>query len=496
MPDLAWSLDGRPFRAAEDWQATMTANGGYRDASVSCPAVDLPTSASQESELSLHEGSEERWAGTLITRPYITDGVAQLQAEGPIAILERQAGRRFYQTQGVGLFTDAGSDPHGYAHHNAIDSESLPAALKFHTQKGEDFASGVKDGGQVLWIEGALITKLSYRWHVDPTSVNFDIGTYSGTGPSGSLSSIDTQGLGTATGTKTITLTTPRDIIKISYQTDGTTITNAVRRRLIVSALKVYGRASGDSLAASEVMTDTFAEAGFDTSGVQSSGFNVLPLDWLDDWVALVDYLADLVDWHYSILGKSERGLWRAQAGPWEREWTVYRGRNAETNLPPLPLFNRVIVPYESISGVHRQAEGVPAVDPLPGHDRPLYADALSDPQPDSTLALEVAQVLAARHATERVRGTVRVVELRDSFGSERSPYALRAGDLLNIADHQPFIPPQRVQSVTYRANKDVSAEIEEEIDITALLSTEVSIRGKHKRRKKKHRGKGRGHNR
>lgn len=468
----------------------MTANGGYRDASVSCPVVDLPTSASQESELCLYEGSEEHWAGTLVTRPFVTDGTAQLQAEGPIAILERQAGRRFYQTQDESLFVPADSDPHQYQHNKDIQTEAIPGSLKYHNEKGDDFSNG-DQGGLVLWIEGDLITKLTYSWLADPTSTNFDIVTRTATGPAGSLSTIDTQAISSASGTATITVATPRDLIHISYQANQA-IASAVSRRVVLRAVKVWGRTTDATFNASQVLADVFASAGFDTTGVQSESLNVLPLDWLDDWVALADYMADLVDWRYLILGKNLAGEWQAEAGPWEREWTVFRGRNAETNLPPLPLYNRVVVPYESVSGVHRQVEAVPAVDPLPGHDRPLYAEALSDPQPDATLASSVAATLAERHATERVRGTVRVVELRDSFGSERSPYALRAGDLLNIADHQPLIPPQRVQSVTYRANRDVSCEVEEELDVTLLLNqtTPIAPTGK-KRRKKKHKGRG-----
>lgn len=493
MSDLVWSLDGKPIRAAEDWQATMTANGGYRDASASCPAEDLPTSASQESVLSLYEGDEERWAGTLVTRPFIADGVAQLHAEGPIGILERQAGRRFYQTQDESLFVPADSDPHQYAHHKDIQTEAIPGSLKYHNEKADAFSSG-DQGGLVLWIEGDLINKVAYSWLADPTSTQFDIVTRSATGPVGSLTVINTQAISSASGNASITLSTDADLIHIAYQAN-TTIASAASRRVVLRAVKVWGRTTADEFSCSEVLTDVFASAGFNTSGVQSHDFNVLPLDWLDDWVALADYMADLIDWRYLILGKNTVGEWQAEAGPWEREWTVYRGRNAETNLPPLPLYNRVVVPYESVSGVHRQVEAVPAVDPLPGHDRPLYAEALSDPQPDASLASSVATTLAERHATERVRGTVRVVELRDTSGRDTSPYALRAGDLLNIADHQPLIPPQRVQAVTYRANRDVSCEVEEELDITLLLNQTTPIApvtgGGKKRRKKKHKGRG-----
>lgn len=489
--DPSWRLDGKSLKAF-DWQATADDRGGDRDANVKCAASALPNTADQGSELVLEDSDGSYiWGGELVTRPYIHGGEAELVADGPVAQLERRADKLLYMTRDTSVFTPAENDPHNYneagSKHFNVDEKK--GALRYFIEEANLDLGDI--AGLVAWYPGSELSRLQYDWTINAVLNNLQLRTASAVGPSGSLTVEGDQGLGGATsGSVSQNIDDGMDLVRLALRVDAGDVDPTTRRKVIAKNLRLWGRTTNEDYSATDVLADVAGLVGWNTDGITPSPLAVLPLDWTDDQPrALMDYMADLLDWWWGISGKVS-GAWAVSAADYTDEWTVYEARNAALSQPPLHRFNRVVVPFEYVSGAPGTFEATPDDDPFPGQNYPFYAEDISDPQQTDQLAEAVATRLAPYYASERVQGNVDIISAT-SGGREQSPYRVRPGTLLNIPDHQPSIGAQRVVAVTYKPAKQVTLELNDEVNITSLLTQE--FKGKKKKRRRRRKGKGRG---
>jgi hypothetical protein len=112
-----------------------------------------------------------------------------------------------------------------------------------------------------------------------------------------------------------------------------------------------------------------------------------------------------------------------------------------------------------------RFAVGIADPDPFPGQEVEFVTEPLEDPYPnDSDVPQSFADALVKNLSRVRRSGTIEVAEAIDANTGKRiGNYELRPGVVANIVDHDPTIPPQRVEAVSWSASGTVQATIEVE---------------------------------
>jgi hypothetical protein len=175
---------------------------------------------------------------------------------------------------------------------------------------------------------------------------------------------------------------------------------------------------------------------------------------------------------------------------PWgNHTWDVSTESNMNDDLQLLELFNRVVVPWTTPDGADQtfvaDASDVPGLgDKLvrSGIINEYLADSLEDPQADNTLAAQIGYTLLQNVADYRVQGTIQVGFVQNETGVH-SPYAIDAGDLVNLTNFEPQIPAQRVVGVTYTPS-DVKCDIGQDVSASGKLAklTNEQLRNPPKR--------------
>jgi hypothetical protein len=475
--NLDFEIDGRPVRM-EGWQADAETDRGDRTLTGRLPRS--VTWASQGAPVvAWRRSGDAAWSGTLVADPRIVGDELVIRAEGHANEIASKRERMFYRIDGGEKWVDSASDPHSYAQSEKYDLHSGPGALVWKYGNNADaFAIG-DIAGFILWMEGALITRYSTLVTVSQNMGSWDLRTHSATGPTGTATLIGDHSLNPPT-TYAQNITTPEDALLFSVRCN-TANTPGNRRRVRAGVIKVYGRTTDDTFSASDVVSDVGGNAGLDTSNVQTSSLAVLPLDWTEDHAALLDYMAELTDWRWLAL---HDGL---HFGPYERTWEAFTDIDGTPELEPERRYNRVVVPYRSVSGALLEAVGTPATDPFPGQEIVLLVDELEDPQPDSTVADAVASTRAAYEASVRFTGRMTLSRVRYR-GEARSPYDVTAGDLLSLPDLAPTVGSQRIRSVTYHPEDRATVEFGSGFNVVKALADASREQAGSRRRKKRRR--------
>jgi hypothetical protein len=491
---IEWNLDGRSIpmegpSGQQAWQASMLAQGGFDRASGAVAAKYL-RDADQGSLLTAYKPSgEPLYQGKLASPPKVKDawrklgtsakskdGYAVLEAEGPKVALESQTARRLYQSRDTSIWADQTGSPYSYSQQGKYWSLiQAGGLLRINIPPGTTMAVG-DFAGFVFWAQGQALSSIAFTSQDNSSHTPFRIRT--ATGPSGASGFI-------------------ADVVTEADQVqalDGNDLVLLLARRsdnpgavgpnsLAAMNLRVNAIAPGDTFYTSDVIADLAGAVGLDPSGIQSADFNAMPLDWTSGaWSDLAYYIASLDDWRCLILDDRGNGPF-VDYGPWVRTYTASLERGATEDLTLLKVYNRVTVPYSTVSGVPQTVTLDAAPDPLGGRAGIVeYIDQeIADAQPDSSIAAAVAANLLARLSTRRVSGPVQIGDLR-AADENVSPYELRAGDLLSLPDFFPAIGPQRVAAITYRAGGIVEAAIEADTSAAGLIArlTNRRARARH----------------
>lgn len=476
-------IDERPVLLT-DWQADSSVNHGYRTLTGKIP--DTVTWAEQEAPIRLWaQDGTEVWAGKLTLDPVRERGQLHVRAEGYVNQLASQRARMFYRADGAEGWVDSDSDPHGYSVSEKYDRTVGRGKLQWAFGDGDTAHANGNDAGFVFWAEDALITKFEAIQQSANALGNFDFIYRIATGPSGTRTLDGTLAIGVGPTTRTQTLTTPSDLLEFSVNANAAS-TQAARRRVWLTGIKVYGRTDDDAFSASEVVEDVGTNAGLDVSQVQENGLAVLPLDWNDDHPDLLSYMAELTDWQWGVYGLTSDGTPMLHFGPWEKVWTGYQSHTLGPTWENLRRFNKVRVPFNYLSGADGFGVATADPDPFPDEEVAIETEALRSPQASKALAEAMATAQAPYWASKRVGGRVTTGRVTDENGlTDR--LGIRPGHLLDVADRED-LEPQRIHGVSLRHSAqtgaiDVVAELNDEFNPFRLLAQLQKSRRRRVRR-------------
>lgn len=480
IPNVYWTVDGRPVDVS-DWRANSVINGGFDQMEGSITAATarrLPFSVAQGATVTAYlDSGNVMWEGRLSSDPHIQEGVARFGALGHKERLEKEHGRLLYQTRDYSLWQDAGDEPHSIAFmEDNIDAEARRSALFFRIYRDETYASG--DVRYVaLWVPGAEITRYAGNIVRSSDTAFWDIRIQRFTGPSGARTVVADHGLNTGDPTSLDeTIATPEDALLIGLRNlSGVSTTPGQNQTYRFNNLRVNGIASGDTFTIVDVFNDVADRVDLDVGGVAAGlTTNVLPLDWTEGaWSELLDYVAMLGLAWWRVLEDRGSGPY-LEAATWDdsRAWTTMQSHHgARLSLAPLEVFNRVVVHYQSVSGIARQVTVDADPDPLAGTGLTnTYEEELADPQANATLATAVADALIGQVAERRFAGSIDLVQARDEAGRD-SPLEVLAGDVVTVADwDMGESRAMRIHEVEYRPD-GISVGIESEVSVTAMIA-------------------------
>lgn len=468
--------DGQPVRLF-DWQCDVTADWGDRSLTGKLNTHDAIW-AEQGMPIIGWLGSDRRlWTGEVTQDPRRDGDAWAIKAHGPAEHLAEVRRRMFYRIDGAEQWVERDAEPHEIGNDNKFELTLKRSLMKWRFGNGGigSFSAG-NGAGFCIWVEGGLITRYSVLSNPDATYAAFDLNVHRFAGPSGARTLVASHSLNIGSPqTRVNNVSNSQDALQFIVEAN-TGATADARRTHVASQIKVYGRTKDDEFSVSDVVTDVAKNAGLGTENISQHSLGALPLDWTEDHPDLLSYMAELTDWRWLARGDG------IHFGPYERTWTVFGNRDAVSNLDTERRYNRVIVPYEALSGARRESTPAePTVDPFPGREVIFYADELEDPQPNSSLADQMAAAKVEHLAQRNVRGPVDLINIRDEQGI-RNPYEAVAGDLIKIPDSA--LPPQRISTVSYAPEERVTAEIGLTFNpVRALLTARRPRRRRRRRR-------------
>lgn len=485
---IYWYIDGRPVQFA-GWSADMVAKGGYRDFSGTCAGASA-LAAQQESELAgFRRNGDPFWYGTLTLDPEITEAGAAISAEGVFKQqFSTKAGRRFFMSRDEKIFKKENSKPYSYTDPgNDIDVDIANGQLQWIIKKGSDIANGDADGW-VCWVKDAILTNFSATLTGNNVGAQRVYRVQSAFGPSGARTTEPTPPADVNSAAASIdqALTeTSGDLLNLLVRsTSGAAIAASVKGR--VHDVEVRGLATASEFTLADCLT-ILLQLDARSPNIAPSTLDVMPLDFVGTDFDLCVYLTSVADWWFQLLYKDSAGI-VGQAGPWETEIQVARRRNARAPLQPLRRYNRVVVPFTTTTDDEQQAIGIADPDPFPGREVTLIIDALEDKQRDgSNFPQDVADLLVARYSKPRRAGTITLSEARGANGKLLSPYEVRAGYLGDIIDHDPALPPQRLDVVKWDGSGVVQVDVEQEGSAIRTLKAASGPKGKPNKKGSSH---------
>jgi len=467
-----------------DWQFDAVTNEGYRSLTAKIPETFVFAEQGAPIRVWLSD-STEVWAGELALDPDADRGKLQIRAEGYASRLSVSSTRMFYRIDGAGAWVEADAEPHELLNNDKYDLRLKPGLMRWQMgNAGSDSFAANDQAGFVLWVEGGLITRYECLSEPGASYSAFDFITSYLTGPNTVGAVIATHNLTAGSITRASNLSTPADMIRFRVEAN-TSAASSTRRRHIVSRIKVYGRTIDDNFSASEVVHDVASDVGMDRTLIQDNGLAILPLDWTDDNADLLDYMAELTDWHWEVWGPNADGQPRLSFAPWETNWTVYQSSGVRPNVENLARYNVVRVPYRRVNGQAAFAYGYADSFATDGFSAVYEMDELEHPQSNSNLATAIAERAVDYWSAKRVGGRVELGEVFSEQGEPASGYLVKPGDVITIAE-RPDLPPQRVVGMSYRQGAVPIAELGDEFNVIRLLAEFQKSR--RRRRKKRSR--------
>lgn len=448
LPRVVCSIDGSTL-PVQDYSFTSVVNGGYHEFRGQSPVRNLlRLGADQEAPLTVYheETGDILWDGRFVADPEIMEGVGFISATGPKAELEKSHARMTFQKRGEDGWTDKTSGPHSYVSHpNKMSMAINPGGILFGFEPGETITNG-ENMGVVFWAPGqqgvAGLWRCAFSYLSSFVDSDWKFECYNMTGPSGAGSLIGQASISAMSGPVDFTSFVGLDqtVLLLTYRGGAPKVMGA--DYVLVRDLRVNSIAAGDTFYAHQVLQDLGARVGFNTSLVEAIGLNILPLDWTSgSWAGLADYIVSLLDWRWlvSTIATPGEGLVQyLEAGPWEREWTLFKGSRARPNLKPQQRRNEAVVTYKDVGGSERQVRVRAGPDPLAkwGVVRTIE-ETLADVQADSTLASVVATTYAQRYSQKRWVGDIDAADARDDSG-RGDARLVKPGDIGRLADWGP----------------------------------------------------------
>jgi hypothetical protein len=471
----------------EDWQFDSVVDQGYRTLTAKIP--EGFTAAEQQAPVRVWlANGHEMWAGRLALDPVADRGKLQIRAEGYAEDLSASQTRMFYASDGFADWSDKEEDPFAGTNNDKYDLIIRPGLTKWRHGTADAFSTN-DQSGIITWKQGGLITQYRFTVTTGASYSAFDMQSQRKTGPTGTNTDMISHSLAIAVPTTyTHTPAEPEDALILRMRAN----TNAgagTRRVVSLTNMRVYGRTLDDDFTLGEVVADVGSEAGFDVERVSPNGLQILPLDWTDDHADLLDYMAELSDWHWEAWGTNASGDPILEFGPWTKTWTGSQGTGIRATVENRRRFNVVRVPFTYVSGAPATATATADPDPFPGQEVILTADDLEDPQGSTLLPDTVAAQLVAYHSERHVAGRVEVGEVFTDQGRPTNGFELRPGHLLDITDRDD-LGPQRIMGVAFRQDGPPVVDLTDEFNVIRLLADLQRQQRRKRRRRKPKKGK------
>lgn len=447
LPRVVCSIDGSTL-PVQDYSFTSVVDGGYHEFRGQAPVRRLlALGADQEAPLTVYheETGDVLWDGRFVTDPEMIEGVGLISATGPKAELEKTHGRLNFQSRDDSKLTDIINGPH---------FSTITAPNKLHLQisnggiligqEPEETAQVGDTVGFVYWAPGTTIQRVAYDWESTFADTSWLLEIYTAVGPglTAPLTLRISRQMGATTFSEDVSWTP--DVADAVYlvQKRATPAATMGPHYTLIRNFRVNGIAPGDTYYPHQVLQELAGRLGFNTSLIEGSGLNILPLDWIgSSWASLADYIVALLDWRWLISTTPTPGTGLVQyleAGPWEREWTLFKGSRARPNLKPQQRRNEAIVTYRDVGGSEREVRVRADPDPLVkwGVVRTIE-ETLADVQPDDSLATAVATTYAQRYSQKRWVGDIDAADARDNAG-RGDARLVKPGDIGRLADWGP----------------------------------------------------------
>jgi hypothetical protein len=497
MP-LHWHADGRPVKLHDDWEASVTAAGGFEQLTASADRDDVKHLHQGSGISAVTSGGREVWFGHLDATPATSRlPVAHLTATGPVAKLRRMRNNWLAQARDYGMWKPQDSEPYNYGSgSDHIQPDSQGGRILFRVTNGTDIKLN-NQNGLAAWFPGESITNIAFSWDANVASTDHKLQIFTGAGPSGTLAQ---QGgdisVNATSGTVNQAITSDKDLIVVRLTWISANTTTTAGYRLSATSLRVNGRSSGDTAAPGEIIGDMASTVGLGTFRVETSGQNALPFYWEGgSWAEAFSELAALDDWPWLV---NRKGV---SYGPWDDTWHLYFSQeNEDLDFPP--IYNRVRVFYTTLAGAPRSVRVEATPDPLAKFDVDNeYQYDLGESYPDDDVPTAVGNALLERLSKQRVVGTVnithghlisrsRVWTPRRRFSHSTyadDHYLITPGGRANL-DPYPKVTPQRITGVRLRAD-GITVEFGDDAESAAarvLARVALQRTRGHKRRKKK----------
>lgn len=446
LPGITWTIAGKPV-PIQDFSAGSEANLGFGQMRGTLRASDarsLPTTVKQGAIIRAStDDGRIFYQGRISGPPTIQRGLAVIAAQGEGARAVKRSTRLPYQIRAYDVYTDMAGNPHNYASNPTKFAISNSGALVAVLAEGGTINAG-EYNGYAFWVPGATITRVAATWGSSFIDADFRWELFVGAGPSGATTNDFNQGMSGFGGTFDRTLATTADHILLLFARRNTSSVVGPGATLLRD-LRINCIAPGDTFTGSQVVTDVGGRLGYDTSGVISTGLNVLPLDWASgSWADLLTYIANMEDRVWGVYEDNQ--LTYAAWG--EKEWTCYQAHGAKVDLTQLEIFNGVTVKYKDVGGSDREVTLMADPDPLAGTGMiNIYPAELADVQADSTVVTQVAGNLLPQVSSVRYVGRVETPHLWDSRMRD-APYEGRPGATLRVPDFAEGA--MRIASVDY----------------------------------------------
>lgn len=495
-----FTLSGTPVDV-EGWQFSDS-EGGYDQFSgaVTDDAYRRAGSPTQGAVVAAYDKDEVRWIGRLAAPPQIKGERAMFNAVGYKEAAAKRTQRLLFQSADLSQWVSFDADPHNttggpqYDHSRKWNLETTNHALRFTLDRNQTLA--LNDGASaIFYAEGVDVQRVKWTqdYNVADEFAKLEIKVQRAVGPIGAATNVTTGGAPVALNTAnngtsqdiSHALTGNDLILLMANCNDGTFTPNANKMVWTLSQVRVNSSiTSADSYNAYEVVTYIAGQMGWTTTGVTSSTFDIMPLDWIDGtWLDAMLYVAELEDKYVRVGNNAvEYGAWGTT------NWQVTQTAGANPDLKPLELFNQARVTYETAAGVKRKksrtTSDVSITDPLATAGiTNTFEYELEDRQRNGTLAQNVADKLVTRFSTQRYAGSIQVVSAISSNGRD-NPRGIRYGDTITIQDWGPGESKVlRVMEVS-QDKSGVTVGVEQPVNLAALIAHTSGRRHRKKRPK------------
>ena len=487
---LHFHVDGKVVHLNDDFEATITAAGGYEQLTATAPRDEVKQAHQGSKITATTSAGREVWYGTLDATPAASrHPIVQITATGPVARARRQRANRLYQSRDYALWGPITSDPHNYTSFDSlnvaqsISADAQTGRLLWTVTNGTDIKSNDVNG-MVAWFMGEPVSRIAFDWAVDSGTSNYALRVYTGNGPHGTLTKRTSLGSDTpattsdfvtgagASGSVDMHTSADDDMIVLAYYRSGANATTTSNAWLRVGNLRVNGRAVGDDMSPGQIIADLSQSLGWKVNDVKSSGQNALPFYWEGgSWADAIDSLALLDDWPW-LVGRSI-----VDYSPWDTRWDLRFSQEGE-DLDFPPIYNFVRVYYTTLAGAPRSVVVQASPDPLARFDLPYeYEYDLNQAYDGDNIPTAVGNALIERLSQQRVVGTIKVLpgvfhetgrvwtqtkKFRTGFMDE-SHYHILPGDLAHLEPY-PDLKPQRIVGVRLHA-LDVEVEFGEDVE-------------------------------